>query len=84
MRQRRTDGQESPGFGRESRRESEDDFFCLRFGVWYPSFDCAVRTKFSTAPGCASCEQGRFNHRRHGAALSRYRFRLADALHDVS
>ena len=37
-------------------RSPEDDFFCLRFGVWYPSFDCAVRTRFDTCPACRRCE----------------------------
>jgi len=58
-----------------AQREPGDDFFCLRYEVWYPSFDCALRTRFRTAPGCAGCEQGRFNHRRHGAELDRLRLR---------
>jgi len=61
------------------QREADDDFFCLRYQVWYPSFDCAIRTKFQTSPGCARCEQGRFNHKRHATALVRYRFRLGVA-----
>lgn len=56
------------------RREPGDDFFCLRYRIWYPSLDCAVRTKFRTAPGCARCDQGRFNLRRHAATLHRVRF----------
>jgi len=56
------------------RREPGDDFFCLRFQVWYPSVDCAFRTRFSTSPGCADCDQGRFNLRRHAAALPRSPF----------
>jgi hypothetical protein len=60
-----------------SYRDPEDDFFCLRYQVWYPSFDCAFRSKFKTARGCLGCDQGRFNLRRHAAALSRVRFRLA-------
>lgn len=48
-----------------SHRGPEDDFFCLRYQVWYPSFDCAVRTRFRTSDGCGDCEQGRFNLKRH-------------------
>lgn len=48
-----------------SYRGPGDDFFCLRYGVWYPSFDCAVRTRFRTFQGCRECDQGRFNLRRH-------------------
>lgn len=51
----------------------EDDFFCLRFGVWYPSFDCAVRTRYRTCPSCRNCEQGRFNLKRHGSVLAQLR-----------
>jgi hypothetical protein len=56
-----------------THRGPEDDFFCLRFGVWYPSLDCAYRTRWRTAPGCANCDQGRFNLKRHAASLSRLR-----------
>jgi len=52
-----------------SRRGPEDDFFCLRFRVWYPSRDCAIRTKFETAQGCLDCDQGRFNLKRHAGSL---------------
>jgi hypothetical protein len=54
-------------------RDTEDDFFCLRFSVWYPSFDCAVRTRFRTCSGCRDCEQGRFNLKRHRSALAQVR-----------
>jgi hypothetical protein len=54
-------------------RDVEDDFFCLRFKVWYPSFDCAIRTRHRTCPGCRDCEQGRFNLKRHASALARLR-----------
>jgi hypothetical protein len=54
-------------------RDLEDDFFCLRFGVWYPSFDCAIRTRYRTCPSCRDCEQGRFNLKRHGSALAQLR-----------
>jgi hypothetical protein len=56
-----------------AHRDPEDDFFCLRYGVWYPSFDCAVRTKFKTSVGCLTCEQGRFNMKRHNAELLQIR-----------
>ena len=52
-------------------REAEDDFYCLRYRVWYPSIDCAYRTRFRTCPGCDNCEQGRFNLKRHAGALIR-------------
>jgi hypothetical protein len=59
-------------------RGPDDDFFCLRFQVWYPSIDCAYRTRFLTCPGCARCEQGRFNLSRHRAALARLPRRPSD------
>jgi hypothetical protein len=55
------------------RRDPEDDFFCLRFAVWYPSIDCAYRTRWRTAAGCANCDQGRFNLKRHATSLARIR-----------
>jgi hypothetical protein len=54
-------------------RDVEDDFYCLRFRVWYPSFDCAFRTRYRTCPSCGDCEQGRFNLKRHAPALARSR-----------
>lgn len=68
--------------GERGRREPGDDFFCLRFHVWYPSFDCAIRTKFRTAAGCARCDQGLFNLKRHAAALQGMRFPAFDAAVD--
>jgi len=65
-----------PARARLARREAGDDFFCVRYQVWYPSFDCAIRTKHRTSEGCLDCEQGRFNFKRHESALARYRFRL--------
>lgn len=50
--------------------EAGCDFYCLRFQVWYPSVDCAVRTRFHTYEGCRDCDQGRFNLKRHRAALA--------------
>ena len=50
-------------------RETTDDFFCLRYGVWYASIDCAYRTRHRTAPGCLGCDQGRFNLKRHAARV---------------
>ena len=60
-----------------SHRDPGDDFFCIRYQVWYPSRDCAFRTKFKTAQGCLSCEQGRFNLKRHAPSLQGVRFRLS-------
>ncbi len=54
-------------------REETDDFYCLRYTVWYGSFDCAYRSRFHTAPGCRNCEQGRFNLKRHARELARVR-----------
>ena len=59
---------------REVARAPGDDFFCNRFEVWYPSFDCAVRTRFKTSAGCLHCDQGRFNLERHRAAIRHVRF----------
>jgi hypothetical protein len=60
-----------PDLAATVHRDPEDDFFCLRYAVWYPSFDCAIRTAWRTAPGCLRCEQGRFNLKRHRASLRR-------------
>jgi len=60
-------------------RAPDDDFFCLRFGVWYNSWDCAYRTRFRTCGGCRDCEQGRFNLRRHEAVLPQAGLRLLAA-----
>ena len=60
-------------------RMAGDDFFCVRYQVWYPSHDCAVRTKYETAPGCLNCDQGRFNYRRHAASLESARFHFPEA-----
>ena len=46
-----------------------DDFYCLRFSTWYRSFDCAFRTRYRTCDSCSDCDQGRFNLKRHAAAL---------------
>lgn len=62
------------------RREPGDDFFCLRFRIWYPSIDCAFRTRFATSPACARCDQGRFNLKRHASALRGARFHLPAGL----
>ena len=58
---------------REAAKDAEDDFFCLRFQVWYPSVDCAYRTRWRTCDACSNCDQGRFNLKRHAAALQRLR-----------
>ena len=58
-------------------RPDDTDFYCLRYKVWYESYDCAIRTKFQTCPGCCKCDQGRFNLKRHAAALRTVRFSLS-------
>lgn len=63
-----------PSMSRRVHRDDEDDFFCLRYQVWYPSHDCAIRTKYRTSGGCLNCDQGRFNLKRHAASLRGYRF----------
>ncbi len=63
-----SDGSEA---GRQSPRDTEDDFYCLRYQVWYPSHDCAFRTYFRTSPGCLDCQQGRFNLKRHADSIRR-------------
>ena len=55
--------------GPQGPRQPGDDFYCIRFSVWYPSVDCAFRTRFQTSPGCLRCEQGRFNLKRHAGSL---------------
>jgi hypothetical protein len=62
--------------GPVGKPSAEDDFFCLRYRVWYPSMDCAIRTRFQTSPGCLRCDQGRFNLKRHSSALRGFRWRL--------
>ena len=42
--------------------------------MWYPSFDCAIRTRYQTCDGCQNCDQGLFNLKRHAAKLRTYRF----------
>jgi len=49
--------------------ETGCDFYCLRFRVWYPSADCATRTRFQTYDGCRNCDQGRFNLKRHADSI---------------
>ena len=56
---------------RRSPRDAEDDFYCLRYQVWYPSYDCAFRTHFRTSAGCLECQQGRFNLKRHADEIRR-------------
>jgi hypothetical protein len=67
---------EAPETGPVGTRSNGDDFFCIRYRVWYPSFDCAIRTQFQTSEGCLRCDQGRFNLKRHGTAVRGVRWRL--------
>jgi len=46
-------------------RSEEDDFYCWKYGIWYPSIDCAYRVKFNTFRGCAGCNQGKMNLKTH-------------------
>jgi hypothetical protein len=57
-----------------------DDFFCIRYQVYYSSFDCAIRTEFRTSAGCSKCDQGIFNHKRHAAAIRRNLFQIQKVL----
>jgi hypothetical protein len=57
-----------------AHRSPGDDFYCLRYQVWYSSLDCAIRTRYRTCAGCANCEQGRFNLKRHEQRVARERF----------
>lgn len=63
----------TPCDARNAPKDAEDDFFCIRFAVWYPSVDCAYRTRWRTCAACANCDQGRFNLKRHAASLHRLR-----------
>ena len=65
------------------RQAPGDDFFCVRYQIWYPSFDCAVRTRFRTCGGCASCDQGRFNLKRHARSLTARDLRRLRRAHDA-
>jgi len=70
------------GTARCTVRDPDDDFFCQRYQLWYPSIDCAIRTRYRTSGGCANCDQGRFNLRRHASALIRLDGRLSRAFRD--
>ncbi len=77
MPSRENDSVEFPRPASHAERENGGDFFCLRFGVWYPSVDCAYRTHYRPFAGCENCDQGRFNARRHPAApRARWSLRL--------
>jgi hypothetical protein len=67
---------DAPEAGPVGTRSADDDFFCLRYRIWYPSFDCAIRTQFRTSEGCLRCDQGRFNLKRHAAAVRGIRWRM--------
>ncbi len=53
-----------------SFRSPEDDFFCEKYGVWYPIGDCNYRVLHRTFEGCVDCFQGRINLRRLGRGPS--------------
>lgn len=46
-----------------SHRAPDDDFFCEKYGVWYPLADCNYRVLKRTYEGCVRCFQGRVNLR---------------------
>ncbi len=46
-----------------SYRAPDDDFFCEKYGVWYPMRDCNFRVLHRTFDGCVDCFQGRLNLR---------------------
>lgn len=52
----------------------EDDFFCWKFQLWYPSIDCAYRVKHATCTPCANCAQGRRNLERRAEDLAQRRW----------
>jgi hypothetical protein len=53
---------------------NDDDFFCWKFQLWYPSIDCAYRVQHRTCSPCADCAQGRRNLERRAPDLSRRRW----------
>lgn len=55
-------------------RGAEDDFFCWKFQLWYPSLDCAYRVRHRTCAPCSDCAQGRRNLERRSEDLDRRRF----------
>jgi len=42
---------------------AEDEFFCVKYQVWYPLRDCNYRILHATYHGCVDCFQGRVNLR---------------------
>lgn len=48
-----------------SFKAEEDDFYCWKYQIWYPSVDCAYRVKFKTFKGCLNCNQGHLNLKAH-------------------
>lgn len=48
----------------------DDDFFCWKFQIWYPSIDCAYRNLHRTCAPCAECAQGQRNLERRAADLA--------------
>ncbi len=48
----------------------DDDFFCWKFQIWYPSLDCAYRNLHRTCAPCADCAQGSRNLERRATDLA--------------
>jgi len=46
-----------------------DDFFCVKYQVWYALADCNLRVLHRTYQGCVDCFQGRVNLRDRAAAV---------------
>jgi hypothetical protein len=49
----------------EGTRGPDDDFFCLKYQVWYRLEDCVYRGRNRTFSGCVNCFQGFLNIRSH-------------------
>ena len=55
---------------RSTYKAPDDDFFCWKFQIWYPSIDCAYRNLHRTCTPCADCAQGRRNLERRAPDLA--------------
>ena len=47
----------------EGTRGPFDDFFCIKYQVWYRLEDCVYRGVNKTFSGCVNCFQGHLNIR---------------------
>jgi hypothetical protein len=69
-----TSGARRPGSLRCTYKAPDDDFFCWKFQLWYPSIDCAYRVQHQTCEPCSDCAQGRRNLELRAPDLSRRRW----------